>query len=255
MPASSHLLHMPAPCARPPDPFSCCCLTTPLLPVVPWSATLQEQAFPRVQRDITQVEAYSSKLRARAARGDAGAETLEASRLLAGEGLNPRKLTQASSAWKSRTATKWGHVGGARMRRKGGRWLLPLLLPAAADDPTAVDRVSCPCWWLQALQTFELRPTYEDVFAVETATVDEYLQQVGSGCGRRMRQAPQLEEPELWWCMCCTPSGHPYHPADGTAPAQWPSCRPSCVSVASLLPPSLLRHARCAPLHPPRCMR
>ncbi|PSC75508.1 nuclear pore complex NUP93A-like [Micractinium conductrix] len=82
-----------------------------------------EQAFPRVQRDITQVEAYSSKLRARAARGDAGAETLEASRLLAGEGLNPRKLTQA-------------------------------------------------------LQTFELRPTYEDVFAVETATVDEYLQQV-----------------------------------------------------------------------------
>lgn len=32
---------------------------------------------------------------------------------------------------------------------------------------------------LQALQTFELRPTYEDVFQVETATVEEYLQQVG----------------------------------------------------------------------------
>lgn len=33
---------------------------------------------------------------------------------------------------------------------------------------------------VQALQTFELRPTYEDVFQVETATVEEYLQQVGA---------------------------------------------------------------------------
>lgn len=82
-----------------------------------------EAAFPRVQRDILQVEQYSQKLRARAARADTTAETLDASRLLAHEGLNPRKLTQA-------------------------------------------------------LQTFELRPTYEDVFAVETATVEEYLQQV-----------------------------------------------------------------------------
>ncbi|KAL4437959.1 hypothetical protein ABPG77_004180 [Micractinium sp. CCAP 211/92] len=82
-----------------------------------------EAAFPRVQRDILQVEQYSQKLRARAARADATTETLDASRLLAHEGLNPRKLTQA-------------------------------------------------------LQTFELRPTYEDVFAVETATVEEYLQQV-----------------------------------------------------------------------------
>lgn len=82
-----------------------------------------EQAFPRVQRDILQVEQYSQKLRARAARADATNESLDASRLLAHEGLNPRKLTQA-------------------------------------------------------LQTFELRPTYEDVFTVETATVEEYLQQV-----------------------------------------------------------------------------
>jgi hypothetical protein len=78
-----------------------------------------------VQRDILQVEQYSQKLRSRAARADATAESLDASRLLAHEGLNPRKLTQA-------------------------------------------------------LQTFELRPTYEDVFTVETATVDEYLQQVGA---------------------------------------------------------------------------
>ncbi len=80
-------------------------------------------------RTCYQVEQYSQKLRARAARADATAETLDASRLLAHEGLNPRKLTQA-------------------------------------------------------LQTFELRPTYEDVFAVETATVEEYLQQVrGPGGG------------------------------------------------------------------------
>ncbi|KAL4859943.1 Nuclear pore complex protein NUP93A [Chlorella vulgaris] len=85
--------------------------------------TSSEAAFPRVQRDILQVEQYSQKLRSRAVRADASADTLEASRLLANEGLNPRKLTQA-------------------------------------------------------LQTFELRPTYEDVFQVETATVEEYLQQV-----------------------------------------------------------------------------
>lgn len=54
----------------------------------------QEAAFPRVQRDILQVEQYSQKLRSRTARADATAETLEASRLLAHEGLNPRKLTQ-----------------------------------------------------------------------------------------------------------------------------------------------------------------
>lgn len=30
----------------------------------------------------------------------------------------------------------------------------------------------------RALQTFELRPTYEDVFQVEGSSVEEYLQQV-----------------------------------------------------------------------------
>ncbi len=35
------------------------------------------------------------------------------------------------------------------------------------------------CRLNQALQTLQLRPTYEDVFQVETSTVDEYLQQVG----------------------------------------------------------------------------
>lgn len=63
-----------------------------------WAAVPQEAAFPRVQRDILQVEQYSQKLRSRTARADATAETLEASRLLAHEGLNPRKLTQVGGS-------------------------------------------------------------------------------------------------------------------------------------------------------------
>ena len=34
------------------------------------------------------------------------------------------------------------------------------------------------CRLTQALQTFDLTPAYEDVFQVETGTVEEYLQQV-----------------------------------------------------------------------------
>ena len=60
----------------------------------------------------------------------------------------------------------------------------PCLLTCSQPAPSTV------CWpppplpcCLQALQTFELRPTYEDVFQVETATVEEYLQQVGRSSG------------------------------------------------------------------------
>ena len=70
-----------------------------------------------------QIEEFSQRLRAKAARGDPTIETLDASRLLAQEGLNPRRLNQA-------------------------------------------------------VQTFELRPSYEDVFRGDTASVGEYLQQV-----------------------------------------------------------------------------
>jgi nuclear pore complex protein Nup93 len=80
-------------------------------------------SFPRVERDVHQIEQFSQRLRAKAARGDPTAEALDASRLLAQEGLNPRRLNQA-------------------------------------------------------LQTFELRPTYEDVFRPETASVGDYLRQV-----------------------------------------------------------------------------
>ncbi|KAK9828502.1 hypothetical protein WJX72_000423 [[Myrmecia] bisecta] len=86
-------------------------------------AARDSQGLPRVDRDIRQVEQYSQKLRAKAQRIDPSADTLAATRLLAHEGLNTRKLTRA-------------------------------------------------------LQTFELKPTYEDVFEVETSTVEEYLQQM-----------------------------------------------------------------------------
>lgn len=85
--------------------------------------SLQDINFPRVERDVHQIEQFSQRLRAKAVRGDPTTEANDASRLLAQEGLNPRRLNQA-------------------------------------------------------LQTFELRPTYEDVFRVDTASVGEYLQQV-----------------------------------------------------------------------------
>ncbi len=83
----------PLPTAAAAQAFLC----LPALPLV------QEAAFPRVQRDILQVEQYSQKLRSRTARKDATAETLEASRLLAHEGLNPRKLTQVGGHFRTST--------------------------------------------------------------------------------------------------------------------------------------------------------
>ena len=49
------------------------------------------QGFPRVERDLLQVEQYSQQLKARAARIDPAGDALAATRLLAQEGLNTRK--------------------------------------------------------------------------------------------------------------------------------------------------------------------
>ena len=49
------------------------------------------EGFPRVERDLVQVEQLSQKLRAKAARADHSEESLAATRLLAQEGLNNRK--------------------------------------------------------------------------------------------------------------------------------------------------------------------
>ena len=54
-------------------------------------AVQEGQGFPRVERDVLQVEQFSQKLRAKATRVDATSEALDASRLLAQEGLNPRR--------------------------------------------------------------------------------------------------------------------------------------------------------------------
>jgi nuclear pore complex protein Nup93 len=74
------------------------------------------------------VEAYSQRLRARAACGDPSAAALGAARLLAAEGLDPRGLDRA-------------------------------------------------------LQTFELRPSHEDVFRAEAASVGDYLASVHAMIG------------------------------------------------------------------------
>ncbi|KAK9915316.1 hypothetical protein WJX75_007541 [Coccomyxa subellipsoidea] len=86
-------------------------------------AARDSQGIPQIERDLLQVEQLSQKLKARTARIDSGSQTLAATRLLAQEGLNSRKLTRA-------------------------------------------------------LQTFELRPTYEDVLPVESTSVEEYLEQM-----------------------------------------------------------------------------
>ena len=51
----------------------------------------QEADLPRVERDIMQIEQFSQRLRSKNACADASAEVMDASRLLAQEGLNPRK--------------------------------------------------------------------------------------------------------------------------------------------------------------------
>jgi len=51
---------------------------------------MQDFAFPRVQLDVHQIEQFSQRLRSKTVRGDSTAEALDASRLLAQEGLNPR---------------------------------------------------------------------------------------------------------------------------------------------------------------------
>lgn len=48
------------------------------------------QGFPRVERDIGQIEAFSSRLRAKAQGGDSQRDDLAATRLLAQEGFNAR---------------------------------------------------------------------------------------------------------------------------------------------------------------------
>jgi len=56
---------------------------------------LQDGNFPRVERDIHQVEQFSRHFKSRMTQGDPTTNYLDASRLLAQEGLNPRQLDLA----------------------------------------------------------------------------------------------------------------------------------------------------------------
>ena len=57
----------------------------------PLPHTQDSHGFPRVERDLLQVERYAAALRARVARADAGSDAAAAARLLAAEGVNTRK--------------------------------------------------------------------------------------------------------------------------------------------------------------------
>lgn len=72
------------------------------------------QGFPRVERDLLQVEQYSQQLKARAARIYPAGDALAATRLLAQEGLNTRKCGPVQLL---------NSVSGARLCKEASIWL------------------------------------------------------------------------------------------------------------------------------------
>ena len=79
------------------------------------------QGFPRVERDLLQVEQYSQQLKARAARIDPAGDALAATRLLAQEGLNTRKcglLSYYTVCLKHALAKKPAYVGNKPVQRR-----------------------------------------------------------------------------------------------------------------------------------------
>lgn len=165
------------------------CCAPPIMRLRPHKAsgppTLQEnQGFPRVERDVLQVEQFSAKLRAKATRVDATSEALDASRLLAQEGLNPRKWVMRCALLALCCCYAFEHSSSVpgRKRSAGSSQQHPALGPPCLAHSSA-RRLN------QALQTLQLRPTYEDVFQVESSTVEEYQQQVRGGNMRGGRGA------------------------------------------------------------------
>ena len=150
--------------------------TTAAAPAPP-ARPQESQGFPRVERDVLQVEQFSAKLRAKAARADATSEALDASRLLAQEGLNPRR--------RARHARR-GRCPGPGLPARSAPGCSAGAPPAGPENARRRCCRRC-CRWCcrlnQALQGLQLRPTYEDVFQVETSTVEEYLQQAGGRGG------------------------------------------------------------------------
>lgn len=101
------------------------------------------QGFPRIERDILQVEELSRQLKAKHTRLDGSQDALAASRLLAQEGLNAQRCG----------------------------------IMRAAHPPTPPHSLTA------ATNALELQATYEDVFEPRSADLEEYLQQVLRGTG------------------------------------------------------------------------
>ena len=118
------------------------------------------QGIPQIERDLLQVEQLSQKLKARTARIDSGSQTLAATRLLAQEGLNSRKCEPLAHHWcldDFRISVHASWIDAVRAH---------------------FHSLFCMHRLTRALQTFELRPTYEDVLPVESTSVEEYLEQM-----------------------------------------------------------------------------
>ena len=100
-----------------------------------------------------QLEQFSQKLRAKAARADHSEEAFAATRLLAQEGLNNRRYMPTIE--------------------------LPVPMLQLLSAKSSDNASTCAARrFTQEVQALELRLTYEDVFQVEASTVEEYLQQV-----------------------------------------------------------------------------
>ena len=130
------------------------------------------QGVPQVERDLLQVEALSQRLKQRTARADTGSQTLAATRLLAQEGLDTRKCAHGIFAGMPLLC----NPGRARARR--GLQPPAVALHAGHGHAELLTMCSAACRLTRALQTFELRPSYEDVLPAESASVEEYLDQL-----------------------------------------------------------------------------
>lgn len=105
------------------------------------------QEFPRIDRDLSQVQQFSAKLKAKSARLDATADSLAATQLLAQEGFNAPRYSRVHVIFTFDCEPgqhPYQFVADGRMTR--------------------------------ALQTVEIKPTFEDVVpAGGEGTVEDYL--------------------------------------------------------------------------------
>jgi nuclear pore complex protein Nup93 len=149
-----------------------------------FSRTQDSQGIPQVERDLLQVEQLSQKLKARTARIDSGSQTIAATRLLAQEGLNTRKCVPVPP-----TLLALKVVCSTVSSQES------VTLRMHQQQYLTVDRLT------RALQTIELRPTYEDVLPVECSSVDEYLEQMHETTTMAAIQVQDMPQSSCTACM------------------------------------------------------